>query len=205
MRYSQSAFLQLLSILAASLVLVNYVSGAPTSLAPTSDWPHRKLFARACPTVAEFLAELKAKGLGENTVFYTYPAKSPSAIAFAATLDPPGNSFEDLITPELKSIWIAQCNQVELGQSAADEESFFNPRVSAALAEGATGTAYLMIPDSEDSVVNLKSVWGRIEFPVLQRNPNINLIRRVDPSSPQNSAVIWRGGDSPTLPPATIP
>lgn len=189
-------------MLAASLVLVNFVSGAPTSLAPTSDWPHRKLFARTCPAVADFLAELKAKGLGPNTVFYTYPTKSPDAIAFAATLEPPGNSFEDLITPELRATWTGQCNQ---GQSAADEESFLNPRVSAALAEGATGTAYLMIPDSATQLADMRSIWGRIEFPLLQRNPNIQLIFRVDPSSYKTSVVMWRGGTPPTLNPPTIP
>lgn len=205
MRYSQNAFLQLLSILAASLVLVNFGSGAPTSLAPISDWPHRKLFARACPAVADFVAELKAKGLGDNTVFYAYPATSQQAIAYAATLtDPPGQSFEDFITPEQKDIYMTQCNEVGPGQNPADQVNLFNPRVSAALAEGATGTAYLMLPATAESDHDTRSVWGRIEYPILQRNLNIEQIFRVDPST-QSKVLIWTGGTAPNLPPAVVP
>ena len=210
MRFSierpDSIFTRLLSFLAVSFVLVAFAGGAPATAAPVSDLQtaERKIFARACPAVNDLVPQLKAKGLAGNTIFYTKPVPARQASGFAGSLHPIGQGFFSLVSSNQQLDWIDQCNVVGAGQNAPAEQNKLVPRISQALAQGATGTAYILISAGAD--INAPgTIWGTIEFPTLQRNSAITQVIRVDPENTNSQSVVWTGGDTPTLPPSTAP
>jgi len=208
MRYSiqrsGDIFTRLLSFLAMSLVFAAFLGGALTSAVPVNNLQtaRRTIFARACPTVTDLVPHLQARGLGGNTVFYTKPMTNQQAQAFAATLHPPGQGFFSLVSFDDRMAWIDQCNEPGPGQNKEGEQNKLTPRISQALAQGATGTAYILISAGAD--INAPgSIWGNVEFPTLQRNPAITEVIRVDAADPQSKTTVWNAGDPVTLPPST--
>jgi len=205
-QYSGDIFTRLLSFLAVSLIFGAFVGGAPTSAVPVNDLQtaHRTIFARACPAVTDIVPTLKAKGLSGNTVFYTNPVTNQQASSFAATLNPFGQGYFSLVDFNQQMNWIDQCNAPGPGQSSAGEQDKLTLRISQALAQGATGTAYILINAGAD--INApRTIWGTIEFPTLQRNTAITQVIRVDPANFGSQSPVWNAGDTPTLPPSTAP
>lgn len=165
---------------------------------------HRKIFARACPAVADIVPQLKSKGLGRNTVVYTNPVTNQQASIFATCLNPPSQGYFSLVEFEQKMDWIDQCNVPGPGQTAPGEQDKLTLRISQALAEGATGKAYILITAGAD--INApRTIWGTVEFPTLQLNAAITQVIRVDPANTGSMSVVWRQGDPVTLPPSTAP
>lgn len=184
--------LPLLSYLIASLTVITFFLGdVPAVTAfPVSAIDHGTLIARSCPTVADILPVLRHGGLGENTVFYTSPAKGEQAENFAMSLTPRGQCFPTLATANQEKAWYDQCEQLAPGENVKDERWALVPRISQALAEGATGTAYVLIYPGVP-IENPNSVWGDIEFPALKRNPEVTQIIRVNPDNVREQAVAW--------------
>jgi hypothetical protein len=205
-QHSGGAFSRLLSFLTVSFVFAAFLGGAPTTAAPVKDVQvlHKTIFARACPAVTDIVPQLKAKGLAGNTVFYTRPVTNQQASSFAQTLTPLGQGYFSLVDFNQQMDWIDQCNLIGPGQTTAGEQDKLTLRISQALAEGATGTAYILIDAGAD--INAPgSIWGTVEFPTLQRNTMITQVVRVDPANTGNSSPVWKAGDPITLPPSTAP
>ena len=204
MRSSANSFadglLRLASAFATFLLLINLFGNPASGAAIESKGiSAKKLFERGvCPSVEEIADTLRQKGAGENTIFYTKPAISQNARALSTTLNPRGNSFSSLVTPDLLDTWLDAC-----GFTPAEQEKLV-PRISAALATAASGTAYILISPTQDPRAGT-SIWVRCEFPTLMRNGAVTSILRVNPDDISSPPIeIWKAGDPVDLPECVI-
>lgn len=55
------------------------------------------------------------------------------------------------------------------------------PRISSALALGAIGSAYIIIPPKNDIRGEVGSIWREAEFPLLMASSRVDRAVRVDP------------------------
>lgn len=193
-----STLIRLLLLLVTGLLIGSIHGHSASAIAVGKpNVSHKSLFARSCPTVQSIGDQLKANGAGDDTVFYTKPAASFQADAFARSLQPPGKYWGNIVDLNMWDIWLEQC------QFDGSQQDKIAPRCSEALAAVATGTAYVMIGPSEDITGarpnGRRSTWGANEFPTLMRNEKIAKIVRVDPDNVANQITVWTQGDPITL------
>jgi len=125
----------------------------------------------ACPSTAEIATYLKQHTkVGDNTVFYSAPVPSRQASDFAKTKH--GHSYPDLINNEILFHFLDLC-----GHTPAEQDKLI-PRISEAIAEASTGTAYVLISGKQPPKEG--SIWVKVEFPALKRNHNIHEVIQHD-------------------------
>lgn len=204
MRPSTKSFadglLRLASVFTTFLLLINLFGNSATGAAIGSKGISAKnLFERGlCPSIQTIVDTLRQRGAGDNTIFYTNPATSQNARALSTTLIPRGNYYGSLVTPDDFNTWMDAC-----GFTPAEQDKLV-PRISAAIATAASGTAYILISATQDPRAGT-SIWVRCEFPTLMRNGAVTSIRRVDPNDISKPPIeIWRTGDPVDLPACVI-
>ena len=187
--YSGSEFLVRLS--ACLTIATILLGGFSVSATPVPAVHFGKLVSRACPSTDEILPVLRSKGLGGSTVFYTRPTPSHQAANFANFLTPRGQCFASLVTETQQYNWLDQCKvDLKPGQTQQNQENLLARMISQALAEGSTGTAYILISPGAD-IYQPGSIWADVEFPALRRNPAITRIVRVNPDNVEEQSVAW--------------
>ena len=95
---------------------------------------------------------------------------------------------------------IQQANPTVLPNAATGPFQDFQKRLSQAFGQAAQGTAYICMPDEEDTdnVFRTDKAWGGWEYPALTRNQRVTRVLRLDPNKDNEPRQIWQPSDGPT-------
>ncbi|KAJ3506538.1 hypothetical protein NMY22_g17218 [Coprinellus aureogranulatus] len=139
-----------------------------------------------CPSLEEIRTDIKArmKNGGQNTVFYTNPAKDDEALTFALTLSPVGNTWNNVVDDKLFDDY----TQKTTG-NPPENRKIIN-RISAVLAQEASGTAYLVTKGGQ---IKPEGVWMKFEFPNIQRNTKVEKVIQYDLETKQQTEIWVKG------------
>lgn len=112
-----------------------------------------------CPSLDEIITFLEEKGIGGDTVFYTYPGTDSQASKFARAQC--GKDFTYFMSDIKWANWFKDCARDSTARNKLFRET------SRAMGMKATGTAFLVIPQGREPQKN--SIWMEVEYPELKK------------------------------------